>query len=87
MLAASLCAGGAPSGVAQEAGRPTARDVPPRKVIRTQRLRVPADLFVRRSKARLCPVGRQLVAREQSIESDPVNSRPPRLPPPEDPFC
>ena len=44
MLAASLC-GGAPSGVAQEEGRPTARDVPPRKVIRTQRLRVPADLF------------------------------------------
>src|SRR5436190_9181810 len=44
MLAASLC-GGAPSGVAQEEARPTARDVPPRKVIRTQRLRVPADLF------------------------------------------
>ena len=41
-LAASLCAGAV---VAQEEGRPAARDVPPRKVIRTQRLRVPADLF------------------------------------------
>ena len=40
-LAASLCAG---AGVAQEEGRPAARDVPPRKVIRTQRLRVPTDL-------------------------------------------
>ena len=44
-LAASLCAGAPPPGVAQEEGRPAARDVPPRKVIRTQRLRVPADLF------------------------------------------
>jgi hypothetical protein len=41
-LAASLCA---EAGVAQEEGRPAARDVPPRKVIRTQRLPVPADLF------------------------------------------
>ena len=44
-LAASLCAGATAPGVAQEEGRPAARDVPPRKVIRTQRLRVPADLF------------------------------------------
>src|ERR1700750_1321618 len=43
-LAASLCAGATAPGVAQEEGR-AARDVPPRKVIRTQRLRVPADLF------------------------------------------
>jgi endonuclease YncB( thermonuclease family) len=41
-LAASLGTG---VGVAQEEGRPAARDVPLRKVIRTQRLRVPADLF------------------------------------------
>src|SRR6266446_7660301 len=34
-------------------------------------------------------LGEQLVARKQSlaIESDPVNSRLPCLPPPEDPFC
>ena len=44
-LAASLCAGATAPGVAQEEGRPAARDVPLRKVIRTQRLRVPADLF------------------------------------------
>ena len=44
-LAASLCAGATAPGVAQEHNRPAARDVPPRKVIRTQRLRVPADLF------------------------------------------
>src|SRR5262249_9192184 len=44
-LAASLCVGATAPGVAQEEGRPAARDVPPRKVIRTQRLRVPADLF------------------------------------------
>jgi len=44
-LAASLSAGATAPGVAQEEGRPAARDVPPRKVIRTQRLRVPADLF------------------------------------------
>jgi endonuclease YncB( thermonuclease family) len=44
-LAASLCAGATAPGVAQEEDRPAARDVPPRKVIRTQRLRVPADLF------------------------------------------
>jgi endonuclease YncB( thermonuclease family) len=43
-LAASLCAGATAPGVAQE-DRPTAREVPPRKVIRTQRLRVPTDLF------------------------------------------
>jgi len=44
-LAASLCVGAPAPGVAQEESRPAARDVPPRKVIRTQRLRVPADLF------------------------------------------
>ena len=44
-LAASLCVGATAPGVAQEEGRPAARDVPPRKVIRTQRLRVPADRF------------------------------------------
>src|SRR5215831_11929438 len=44
-LAASLCAGATAPGVAQEEARPAARDVPPRKVIRTQRLRVPANLF------------------------------------------
>jgi len=42
-LAASLCAGATAPGVAQEEGRPAARDVPPRKVIRTWRLRVPAE--------------------------------------------
>jgi len=35
-LAASLCAGATAPGLAQEEGRPAARDVPPRKVIRTQ---------------------------------------------------
>ena len=45
-LAANLCAGATAPGMAQEEeARPAGRDVPPRKVIRTQRLRVPADLF------------------------------------------
>ena len=44
-LAGALCVGATAPGVAQEEGRPAARDVPPRKVIRTQRLRVPVDLF------------------------------------------
>jgi hypothetical protein len=44
-LAAGLCAGPTAPGAAQEEKRPAARDVPSRKVIRTQRLRVPADLF------------------------------------------
>jgi endonuclease YncB( thermonuclease family) len=41
-LAAGLCAGTTVPGAAQEQDRPAARDVPSRKVIRTQRLRVPA---------------------------------------------
>jgi endonuclease YncB( thermonuclease family) len=45
-LTASLGAAPAAPAAAQEEGRPAA-DVPPRKVIRTQRLRVPADLFQR----------------------------------------
>jgi endonuclease YncB( thermonuclease family) len=44
-VAASLGAGAGAPAVAQEEDRPTVRDVSPRKIIRTQRLRVPADLF------------------------------------------
>jgi hypothetical protein len=47
-LALVTALGAAPAGpaAAQEEGRPAA-DVPSRKVIRTKRLRVPADLFER----------------------------------------
>jgi hypothetical protein len=43
-IAVALAATPATPAAAQEEGRPAA-DVPPRKIIRTQRLRVPADLL------------------------------------------
>jgi endonuclease YncB( thermonuclease family) len=46
-FAVALCAGPASLAAAQEGGRPATGDVAARKVIRTQRLRVPADLFER----------------------------------------